>query len=83
MVLFIAFIASAGARTGKGTQIFLLDGWGRRSSGTTGTTANFVRGSHCSVQRGEVAHHTVVQLLLIRVDGLGMLAQVVEARELF
>lgn len=42
-----------------------------------------VGGSHRRVQGGELAHHTLVGLLLICVNGLGMLAEVVEARELF
>ncbi len=41
-----------------------------------------VGSSHRRVQGGELAHHTLVGLLLIGVNGLGMLAKVVEAREL-
>jgi len=41
-----------------------------------------VGGSHCSVERRELAHHTLVGVLLICMNGLGMLAQIVETREL-
>lgn len=37
---------------------------------------------HGRVQRGELAHHLLVRLLLVRVHGLRVLPQVVEAREL-
>ena len=42
----------------------------------------FIRGGHGCVQGGELAHHTLVCLLLIGMYGLCMLAQVVEARKL-
>lgn len=45
--------------------------------------AGFVSGSHGSVQRGEVSHHTFVLILLIGMDGLGVLAEIVETGELF
>lgn len=35
------------------------------------------------MKRGEVAHHSFVLLLLVGVDGLRMLAEVVETRKLF
>ena len=41
-----------------------------------------VGGGHTGVEGGEVAHHALVLVLLVGVDGLGMLAEVVEAREL-
>jgi len=41
-----------------------------------------VGGGHASVEGGEVAHHALILLLLVGVDGLGMLAEVIEAREL-
>lgn len=37
---------------------------------------------HGRVQRGELAHHLLVRLLLVGVHGLRVLPQVVEAREL-
>ena len=83
MVLLIAFVASAGAGTGKRAEILLLDGGCRRSSTTTRATTYFVCSGHCSMEGGQVAHHTVIQLLFVRVNGLGMLAQVVKTRELF
>jgi hypothetical protein len=39
-----------------------------------------VRGSHGSMQ-GELAHHTLVCILLVSTNCLGMLAQIVETRE--
>ncbi len=41
-----------------------------------------VGSGHAGVQRGQVAHHTLVLLLLVGMDGLGMLAKVVETRKL-
>ena len=41
-----------------------------------------VRGSHGGVQGRELAHHTLVGVLLIGMYGLCMLAQIVEARKL-
>jgi hypothetical protein len=43
-----------------------------------------VRGSHGGKQGGELAHHTVtlVGVLLVGMNCLGMLAQIVETREL-
>ena len=34
------------------------------------------------MQRGELAHHTLVGILLVGMDSLGMLAQIIETREL-
>jgi hypothetical protein len=42
----------------------------------------FVRGGHGGMQGGELAHHTLVGVLLVGMDCLGMLAQIVETREL-
>jgi len=42
-----------------------------------------IGGGHGGVQGRELAHHTLVGILLISVHGLGMLAQIVETRELF
>lgn len=41
-----------------------------------------VGGRHCGMQGRELAHHALVSVLLIGVNGLGMLAEVVEARKL-
>lgn len=41
-----------------------------------------IRGGHGGVQGGELAHHTLVGVLLISMYGLCMLAQIVEARKL-
>jgi hypothetical protein len=43
---------------------------------------SLVGGSHCGMQGRELAHHALVGVLLIGVNGLGMLAKVVEARKL-
>ena len=40
------------------------------------------RGGHAGVERGELVHHALVLLLLISVNGLRVLAKVVETREL-
>jgi hypothetical protein len=44
--------------------------------------ADLVCGSHGCMERGELAHHALVLLSLVGVDGLGVLAEVVEAGEL-
>ena len=44
--------------------------------------ANLVCGSHGSVERSKMAHHGLVLLLLVGVDGLSMLPEVVKAGEL-
>ena len=44
--------------------------------------AGLVGGCHGGVERGEVAHHLLVLVLFVGVDGLGMLAEVIETREL-
>jgi hypothetical protein len=41
-----------------------------------------VGGSHGGVQRRQLAHHALVGLLLVSVNGLCMLAEIVETREL-
>jgi hypothetical protein len=41
-----------------------------------------VGGGHGRMQRRELAHHTLVGVLLVCVNGLRMLAKIVEAREL-
>jgi hypothetical protein len=41
-----------------------------------------VRCGHGGMQGGELAHHTLVGVLLVSMDCLGMLAQIVETREL-
>lgn len=93
-----ALVASAGARAlvdGEGVlDVLLLDDVGLEGLvvdvvGGVGVGGAFsallgglVGGGHGSVEGGEVAHHALVLLLLVGVDGLGMLAEVVEAREL-
>lgn len=53
------------------------------TSGTATTSGcGLVCGSHRSMQRRKVTHHALVLILLIRVNGLGMLTKVVEARKL-
>ena len=42
----------------------------------------FVRGGHGSMQGGELAHHTLVGVLLVGMHCLRMLTQIVETREL-
>jgi hypothetical protein len=42
-----------------------------------------VGGSHCGVKRGKVSHHALIGILFIGVNGLSMLAKIVETRELF
>lgn len=56
----------------------------RRGVGPAGTAgvADLVGGGHGGVERGEVAHHALVLLLLVRVHRLRVLPQVVEPREL-
>lgn len=39
-------------------------------------------GGHAGVERGELVHHTFVLVLLVCVDGLSVLAEVVEPRKL-
>jgi len=46
-------------------------------------STSLIGSRHSSVQRSEVAHHLLVLLLLVGMDGLSMLAQVVKTRELF
>jgi hypothetical protein len=41
-----------------------------------------VRGGHGGVQGRELAHHTLIGVLLIGVHGLSMLTQIVETRKL-
>jgi len=43
---------------------------------------SLVGGCHCGMQGRELAHHALVSLLLIGVNGLRMLAEVIEARKL-
>ena len=43
---------------------------------------SFVRRCHAGMQSSEIAHHLLVELLLIGVNGLGMLAEIVKSREL-
>jgi hypothetical protein len=86
----VALVAGAGARAlveRDGGEILLLDevhgvGVDGESALAPGD-AGLVCSSHCGVEGGEVAHHALVLVLLVCMDGLGVLAQVVEARELF
>lgn len=59
-------------------------GLGSGCVGRTLATAvrRLVRRGHGRVQRREVAHHLLVEVLLVGVDGLRVLAQVVEPGEL-
>ena len=43
---------------------------------------SLVRSGHGGMQRRQLAHHTLVGILLVGMDCLGMLAQIVETREL-
>ena len=43
---------------------------------------SLVRCGHGGMQGGELAHHTLVGVLLVGMDCLGMLAEIVETREL-
>jgi hypothetical protein len=61
----IAHRRAGAIRTGRGLATL--------ASGLTG----LVRCSHCSVKGGEIAHHTLVLLLLICMHGLSMLTQVI------
>lgn len=68
-------------------DVRLLQTGRRRRGGLLVTTlasggAGLVRGGHGGVEGGELAHHLLVLVLLVSVDGLRVLAQVVEAREL-
>ncbi len=78
-------------------NVLLLDGHGRdgavgggRETGrVVGTLSALLAGAaalrgcgHGSVEGGELLHHALVLVLLVGVDGLGMLAEVVEAGEL-
>jgi hypothetical protein len=47
----------------------------------TGSTS-LVSSGHGGMKRGEVAHHLLVLLLLVSMDGLSMLAQIIKTREL-
>lgn len=62
------------------------DGWGmdgrRVRPPDSASLANLVCSSHGSVERGKVAHHGLVLLLLVGVDCLCMLPEVVKAGEL-
>lgn len=65
---------------------------GHRSSGGSSSSSSrglsaltrsaLGRGGHASVERGELVHHALVLLLLISVNGLRVLAKIVETREL-
>ena len=43
---------------------------------------SLVGGGHGGMQRGELAHHTLIGILLVGMHCLSMLAQIVETREL-
>lgn len=73
--------------------VFLLDGHravveggggsGERGLAAFGTSLGALAGGgHAGVEGGELVHHALVLLLLVCVDGLSVLAEVVEAREL-
>ena len=50
--------------------------------GAFATATSLGGGGHAGVEGGELLHHALVLLLLVGVDGLCMLAEVVEAGEL-
>lgn len=67
-------------------------GRGRRAGGPVGLALAAAVGAaaagrlggrgHGSVERGQIAHHLLVLVEFVGVDGLGMLAEIVKAREL-
>ena len=62
--------------------VFVLDNGTSRGSRTL-LSAFARRRGHSSMQRSELLHHLIVLVLLVGVDGLGMLPEVVEARKVF
>jgi hypothetical protein len=71
-----------------GVAIDWGDGGGPLGGGSSVGTlrpgvTRFVGSCHGSVERGQVPHHAFVLLLLVSVDGLSMLAKVIQTRELF
>lgn len=91
----VALVAGAGAGTlveGHG-HVLLLDevhgvvgaigeGEGGGRAPAAARMADLVGGGHCRVEGCEIAHHLLVLLLLVGVDGLGVLAEVIETGEL-
>lgn len=45
--------------------------------------ATFGGSGHAGMQGSEIAHHFVVELLFVSMDGLSMLTQIIETRKLF
>lgn len=85
-------------RNGVGVDVLFLDlaetveggvlrRIGRDTEGGLATLASGLPslggGGHGGVERGELAHHAFVLVLLVGMHGLGMLAQIVETRKLF
>ena len=71
-------------------EVLLFDGEdAAEGSGRAGDGASLAArlaalggGGHGGMEGGELVHHALVLLLLVGVDGLGMLAEIVETREL-
>jgi hypothetical protein len=63
-------------------RLVVADGRVDGRHGALATRAALGDGGHGGVEAGELLHHVLVLLLLVRVDRLRMLAEVVEAREL-
>ena len=60
--------------------------WRSSAAGTPSASTHvpsLISSSHRSMQRRQIAHHALILLLLVRMDRLSMLAQIIEARELF
>lgn len=89
----VAFVPSRSARSlVHGNRDFLLLHHALRdvvtSSDGSGSSAasrmtGFVSSGHRGVQRGEIAHHTLVLVLLVGMNSLCVLTEIVKARELF
>jgi hypothetical protein len=73
-------------RLGQGHAVAdLVTGTGREGGGGTTSTATgptLVRSGHGGMEGAEIAHHTLILVLLVGVHGLGVLPQIVEAGEL-
>ena len=93
--IVVALVSGAGTRTHRHWQIFLLDGHREvhtrvRHGSVRGVSVlsalssrcALANGGHARVQRRELVHHTLILIELVGMNGLRMLTQVVEAREL-
>ena len=78
----LAFDVHGGHRSSRGHSSSGCGG-SRSSRGLSALACSALgRGGHAGVERGELVHHALVLLLLISVNGLGVLAKIVEARKL-